>query len=152
MNQICPILTNTVMECKANHCGQIATLHKASAGSDDFCNITLRKTVNCLKGEKIEESIDKQHVVDGNSTSQMNSIDSFDTYKYANINPSRCKSKYCLLSSPVPKPLVPKPPRPIPNPVQTSPKAQLVPRGLRLTLKSYGPPNPTPPHHPTHSF
>ena len=48
------------------------------------------------------------------------------------------------LSSPVPKPLVPKPSRPIPNPVQLSPKAQLVPRGLGLTLKSYGPPT-----HPT---
>ena len=72
MNQICPILTNTVMECKANHCGQIATFNKASASSDDFCNITLRKTVNSLKCEKIEESIYKQHVVDGNSTSQMN--------------------------------------------------------------------------------
>lgn len=51
MNQISPILTNTVMECKANHCGQIATFNKASAGSDDFCNITLRKAVNSLKCE-----------------------------------------------------------------------------------------------------
>ena len=50
-----------------------------------------------------------------------------------------------LLSSPVPKP-----PRPIPNPVQLIPKAQLVPRGLGLTLKSYGP--PTTPPHPPHNF
>ena len=72
MNQISPILTNTVMECKANHCGQIATFNKASAGSYDFCYITLRKAANSLKGEKIEESIDKQHVVDGKSSYQMN--------------------------------------------------------------------------------
>ena len=50
-----------------------------------------------------------------------------------------------LLSSPVTKPLVPKPHRPIPNPVQPSSKTQLVRRGLGLTLKSWGPP-PTPPY------
>ena len=44
------------------------------------------------------------------------------------------------LSSPSPKPFVPILPRPSPNPVKHSPKAQLVPRGLGLTLKSYGPP------------
>ena len=43
------------------------------------------------------------------------------------------------LSSPVPKP---KSPRPSPNPVK--PRSQSVPRGLGLTLKSYGPPT----HHP----
>ena len=42
------------------------------------------------------------------------------------------------LSSPSPIPF-PKPPRLSPNPVTPSSKAQLVPRGLGLTLKSYGP-------------
>ena len=44
------------------------------------------------------------------------------------------------LSSPSPKPFVPKPPMPSPNPVIPSSKAQSVPRGLVLTLKSYGSP------------
>ena len=58
-----------------------------------------------------------------------------------------------LLSSPVSKPLVPKPPGPNPNPVKPSSKTELVPRELELTLKSlpFGPTHcrlltpPTPP-------
>ena len=45
-----------------------------------------------------------------------------------------------ILSSPVPETLVPKPPRPIPNPGQPNSKTKLVPRVLELTLKSCGPP------------
>ena len=50
-----------------------------------------------------------------------------------------------LLSSPGPRPLFPKPPRPSPNQVQPSSKPKLVPKGLGLTLKSWGPPHHPPP-------
>ena len=49
------------------------------------------------------------------------------------------RKTYMRITGPGPKPLVPIPPRPNPNPVQPSSKPKLVPRGLGLTLKSWGP-------------
>ena len=65
------------MECEPNHCGQIGTFDKTSAGSDDFCYVSLRKTKNGLNWEKLEKCMYKQHVDDSKSSYQMNLVHSF---------------------------------------------------------------------------
>ena len=65
------------MECEPNHFSQIGTFDKTSAGSDDFCYISLRKTENGLNWEKLEKCMYKQHVYDSKSSYQMNLVHSF---------------------------------------------------------------------------